>query len=213
MNFGIGDLGIWAIFVPAAFALNMFPGPNNVLAMTHAARFGFSTALTASAGRFPPFAAFVLAAAIGLGAVLATSASLFSALKVVGALYLLWLGWRMVRSRATAREEAGEGRRIGELVAREFWTAATNPKAMLVFTAFFAPFVDPARPAFGQILALGAVALLLEFVAVMLYAFAGTHLGRLTRSPRGLLVVERLSGGALMAAGVALLFARRPASP
>ncbi|NLH82767.1 MAG: LysE family translocator [Phyllobacteriaceae bacterium] len=213
MNFGIGDLGIWAIFVPAAFALNMFPGPNNVLAMTHAAKFGFPTALAAAAGRFPPFAAFVLTAAVGLGAVLAASAELFAALKIVGGVYLLWLGWRMMRSRTAAREEAGEDRRIGALAAREFWTAATNPKAMLVFTAFFAPFVDPGRPAFGQILALGAVALLLEFVAVMLYAFAGTHLGRLTRSPRGLLVVERLSGAALVAAGVALLFARRPASP
>lgn len=206
------DLGIWAIFVPAAFALNMFPGPNNVLATTHAARFGFSTALSAAAGRFPPFAFFVLTAAIGLGAVLATSAELFAALKLVGAAYLIWLGWRMMRSRTTGRGEAVEDPRLSALFAREFWTAATNPKAMLVFTAFFAPFVDPSRPAFGQILALGAVALGLEFVAVMLYAFAGAHLGRFTRSPRGLLLVERVSGAALIAAGIALFFARRPAS-
>lgn len=206
------DLGIWAIFVPAAFALNMFPGPNNVLAMTHAARFGFATALLASAGRFPPFVTFVLAAAVGLGAVLATSAELFAALKLVGGAYLLWLGWRMLRSRAAARGEDGGDPRLSSLFAREFWTAATNPKAMLVFTAFFAPFVDPSRPAFGQIVTLGAAALALEFVAVVLYALAGTHVGRFTRSPRGLRLVERVSGAALIAAGIALLFARRPAS-
>jgi threonine/homoserine/homoserine lactone efflux protein len=207
------SLGIWALFVPAAFALNMFPGPNNVLAMTHAARFGFATGVLAALGRFPPFAFFVLTAAVGLGAVLATSAELFAALKIVGAVYLIWLGVRMMRSGIAARAETEAGARIGTLAAREFWTAATNPKAMLVFTAFFAPFVDPARPAFGQILALGGVALGLEFVAVVLYATAGTHVGRFTRSPRGLLVVERLSGAALVAAGVGLLFARRPASP
>ncbi|MBV5264642.1 LysE family translocator [Pinisolibacter aquiterrae] len=207
------SLGIWALFVPAAFALNMFPGPNNVLVMTHAARFGFATGVLAALGRFPPFAFFVLTAAVGLGAVLATSAELFAALKIVGAVYLIWLGVRMMRSGVAARAETEAGARIGTLAAREFWTAATNPKAMLVFTAFFAPFVDPARPAFGQILALGGVALGLEFVAVVLYATAGTHVGRFTRSPRGLLVVERLSGAALVAAGVGLLFARRPASP
>lgn len=207
------SLGIWALFVPAAFALNMFPGPNNVLAMTHAARFGFATGVLAALGRFPPFAFFVLTAAVGLGAVLATSAELFAALKIVGAVYLIWLGVRMMRSGVAARAETEAGARVATLAAREFWTAATNPKAMLVFTAFFAPFVDPARPAFGQILALGGVALGLEFVAVVLYATAGTHVGRFTRSPRGLIVVERLSGAALVAAGVGLLFARRPASP
>lgn len=206
------DLGIWAIFVPAAFALNMFPGPNNVLAMTHAARHGFGTALLASAGRFPPFAFFVLAAAIGLGAVLATSAELFTALKLVGAGYLVYLGVQMIRARPADGAGTGEETRLSALLSREFFTAATNPKAMLVFGAFFAPFVDPGRPAFAQMMAFGAVALGLEFVAVMLYAMAGTHIGRFTRSPKGLVLVERISGAALVAAGIALLFARRPAS-
>ena len=206
------SLEIWAIYVPAAFALNMFPGPNNVLATTNAARWGFGTALLASVGRFPPFASFVLAAAIGLGAVLSASAELFALLKIVGAAYLLWLGVQMMRAGGgDLAEQSGDGR-MKALIAREFWMAATNPKAMLVFTAFFAPFVDPSRPAFGQILALGAVALALEAVAVAIYAFAGARLGRFTRSPRGLGLVNRLSGAALIAAGLALLFARRPAS-
>ncbi len=206
------NLDVWPIFVPAAFALNMFPGPNNVLAMSNAARHGFTTALIASAGRFPPFAGFVLGAAIGLGAVLATSAELFGALKIVGALYLVWLGFQMIRARpADAPTDRAEGA-LPTLVAREFWTAATNPKAMLVFTAFFAPFLDPTRPAFGQILALGGVALALELVAVAIYAFAGSRIGRFTRSTAALVWIDRVSGGALIAAGIALLFARRPAS-
>jgi threonine/homoserine/homoserine lactone efflux protein len=206
------NLDVWPIFVPAAFALNMFPGPNNVLAMSNAARHGFSTAVIASAGRFPPFATFVLGAAIGLGAVLATSAELFAALKIVGALYLVWLGIQMIRATPADAPEVRSGGALSTLIAREFWTAATNPKAMLVFTAFFAPFLDPARPAFGQILALGAVALALELVAVAIYAFAGSHIGRLGRSTKALVWIDRVSGGALIAAGIALLFARRPAS-
>ncbi|MDK9695192.1 MAG: LysE family translocator [Siculibacillus sp.] len=206
------NFDVWPIFVPAAFALNMFPGPNNVLAMTNAARHGFATALLASAGRFPPFATFVLGAAVGLGAVLAASAELFGLLKIVGALYLVWLGVQMIRATRTDAPESGGDGRLATLIAREFWTAATNPKAMLVFTAFFAPFVDPSRPAAGQILALGSVALALEFVAVAIYAYAGGHIGRFTRSAGALVWIDRVSGGALIAAGVALLFARRPAS-
>lgn len=206
------NLDVWPIFVPAAFALNMFPGPNNVLAMSNAARHGFSTALIASSGRFPPFATFVLGAAIGLGAVLATSAELFSALKILGALYLVWLGIQMIRAKPADTPEVRAEGTLSILIAREFWTAATNPKAMLVFTAFFAPFLDPARPAFGQILALGAVALMLELVAVAIYAFAGARIGRFSRSTNALVWIDRVSGGALIAAGIALLFARRPAS-
>lgn len=203
-------LETWAIFVPAAFALNCYPGPNNVLAMTHGARYGFSTAVIASAGRFPAFGSFVLGAAVGLGAALATSAELFTALKVVGAIYLIWLGVRMMLSGAQDLSDAGGDRRMKALIRREFLTAITNPKAMIVFTAFFAPFVDPAEPAFGQILQLGGVALALELVAVALYAWAGSHVGRLTRNPRGLAIVNRVSGGALVIAGVMLALARRP---
>ena len=207
------NLDVWPIFVPAAFALNLFPGPNNLLALGNAARHGFSTAMLASAGRFPPFAAFVAGAAIGLGALLATSAELFGAMKIVGALYLIFLGGQMIRATTgEAPDEQPAEAPLSTLVAREFWTAATNPKAMLVFTAFFAPFVDPSRPAAGQILALGAVALGLEVAAVAIYAFAGTHLGRIGRSVGALRLVDRISGGALIAAGLALLFARRPAS-
>lgn len=201
----------WALFVPAAFALNMYPGPNNVLAMTNGARYGFGTALLASAGRFPPFAGFVLGAAVGLGAALAASAEFFTAIKIAGAIYLVWLGLKMVLGGASDLSEAEGSSRLAALARREFLTAITNPKAMLVFTAFFAPFVDPTQPAFGQILQLGAAALALEAVAVALYAFAGSRLERFVRDARRLALVNRISGTALIVAGALLLFARRPA--
>ncbi len=202
----------WAIFVPAAFALNCYPGPNNVLAMTHGARFGFATATVAALGRFPAFAAFVLGAAVGLGALLATSAEVFVALKLVGAAYLVWLGVKMLRAGAADLATPTGDVAMKALLRREFLTAVTNPKAMLVFTAFFAPFVDPAEPAAGQILALGAVALALEFVAVVLYAFAGARIGRIARGARGLGIVNRVSGLALVAAGLTMAVASRPAT-
>ena len=201
----------WAIFVPAAFALSLYPGPNNLLALTHGARYGLTTAVLAASGRFPPFAAFILGAAAGLGALLAASAELFTALKIVGAIYLIWLGWRMIRAGASDVAIATGQARLPALVRREFLTAATNPKAMLVFTAFFAPFVDPAEPAAAQILALGGISLLLEAVAVVIYAFAGSRLGRFARGSRGIAVVNNLSGGALILAGITLAFAGWPA--
>ncbi|MBL8573750.1 MAG: LysE family translocator [Hyphomicrobiaceae bacterium] len=201
----------WTIFVPAAFAMTMFPGPNNVQALTNGARHGFSTAVMAASGRFPAFALFVLGAAVGLGALLATSAELFNLLKIIGAGYLVWLGVQMFRSGTLVPGQLAADGALWVLVRREFLTAITNPKGMLVFSAFFAPFVSLSEPAFGQILTLGTVTLGLEFVTVLIYAYGGSHVGRLTRSPRGLAIVNRVSGSALIAAGVALLFARQPA--
>lgn len=204
----------WAVFVPAAFALSLYPGPNNLLALSHGARFGTATALVAAAGRFPPFALFVLGAAIGLGTLITTSATLFTAFKILGAAYLVWLGWRMLRAGdgLDGTLEAGPGARLPALLRREFLTAITNPKAMLVFTAFLAPFVDPSEPAFGQFVLLGAAALVLEVAAVVIYAVAGERLGGFARS-RGLLgAVNKASGGLLIAAGALLAVASRPAA-
>ena len=172
--------------VPAAFALNMFPGPNNVLAMTHAARFGFATgAFRRASGGFA-LAFFVLTAAVGPARCFATSAELFAALKIVGAAPSD-LAFRRaddaLKHRAAARPRRG-GRTDRHAGGARVLTAATNPKAMLVFTAFFASSSIRWRGhSFVRFCARG-VALGLEFVAVVLYATAGDPCRPLPRAAR-----------------------------
>jgi threonine/homoserine/homoserine lactone efflux protein len=133
------SLQTWLLFVPACFALNMAFGPNNMLLLTNAARSGMGLALAAAFGRLVAFTIMIAIAAIGLGAVLIASAGIFLALKWAGAAYLVWLGVKAFR-RGIIESPVVPGtpdRSLGTLARQEFWVAAGNPKAILIFTAFF----------------------------------------------------------------------------
>lgn len=205
---------MWLVFVPATFLINLSPGPNNLLAMNNGVRFGFATALAGGLGRLPAFATLIALTVLGLGALLATSATAFAVLKWAGAAYLVYLGvklWRAPVAELAAGDaaEAAGRRMIGALARREFLIAASNPKAILVFAAFFPQFLDPAQPAWPQLLAMGAAFLALEVVALALYAASGGGLGRFMTSVRGRRIANRVSGTALIGAGLALAASRR----
>lgn len=88
------------LFIPACFALNMTPGPNNLLSMNNARCYGFKAALVAGFGRIVAFSFMIALAASGLAVVLYTSEALFFVIKLVGALYLLWIAFNLWRSEA-----------------------------------------------------------------------------------------------------------------
>jgi threonine/homoserine/homoserine lactone efflux protein len=94
------------------------------------------------------------------------------------------------------------------LARQEFWVAAGNPKAILIFTAFLPQFVVPGQPITPQFALLGAMFLLLEWVAICVYAYMGLHMRRWFADPRGKRIFNRCCAGLLSAAAV-LLMARR----
>lgn len=206
------DLAALAFFVPACFALNMAPGPNNLLSLGNATRHGFARAVAAGAGRLVAFMGMILLTAAGLAAVLHTSAWLFNLIKVGGALYLFWLAWQLWRAPAGPEAQTGSPP-IGllALARQEFMVAAGNPKAILIFTAFLPQFVDPAQAVTPQFAVLGALFLVLETVAIAAYAWMGVHLRRWFSAPRGRRLFNRASASLLAGAGVGLLLSRRGA--
>ena len=204
------DASTLLLFVPACFALNMAPGPNNLLSLGNATRFGFGRACTAGVGRLLAFLLMIALASAGLAAVLLTSERLFTLVKVGGALYLFWLAWQLWRAPTAAVAEASTPPAgLMALVRQEFLVAAGNPKAILIFTAFLPQFVDASRDVAPQFALLGALFLTLEVVAIALYAWMGLHLRRWFASPRGKRRFNRTSGTLLAGAGVGLLLSRR----
>ncbi|MDR5756711.1 LysE family translocator [Caballeronia sp. LZ035] len=209
------SLQSFLIFLPACFAINMAFGPNNVLSLSNGARDGVRTSVRASFGRLVAFAIMIAIAGLGLGALLLASQTLFTAIKFAGAGYLVWIGVKLIRSGPAliATEpgtEAGTAS-IARLTKQEFWVAAGNPKAILVFTAFFPQFVD--RSAYATSFAiLGATFLLLELVAIVIYALLGARLGSMSRGARGFAWFNRISGALMIGFGVMLAFVRRPAA-
>ncbi len=198
------------LFIPACFALNMVPGPNNLLSMANAKRYGIRTACYAGIGRLVAFVGMITLAATGLATVLYTSEKLFLAIKVVGGVYLLWLAYQLW----TADPTQGDSEALGEksffqLARQEFLLAAGNPKAILIFTAFLPQFVDPAGSVGYQFLILGVLFLMLEWVAIAGYAFFGKALRHWFSRPSMHRLFNRVCAGLLGSAGVGLLLARR----
>jgi len=204
------------LFVPACFAVNMAFGPNNVLSLSNGAREGVRVSVLAALGRLVAFAAMIAVAGIGLGALLMASQALFTALKLAGAAYLVWIGIKLLRADpadlARVAPEAGapEGR-VRRLARQEFLVAAGNPKAILVFTAFFPQFVDRAHYASSFTL-LGVTFLAFELVAIAIYAMLGARLGTLTGRRSGLRWFNRASGSLMIVFGALLAFVKRPAA-
>ncbi|WP_207285663.1 LysE family translocator [Pseudomonas sp. FW300-N2A2] len=204
------DLATLSLFLPACFALNMAPGPNNLLSVSNSTRYGYRTACVAGIGRLLAFAGMIALASAGLAVVLQTSELLFYGIKIVGAAYLFYLAWQLWRADPGA-ENVVTGAPAGmlTLARQEFLVAAGNPKAILIFTAFLPQFVDPNQAVTPQFSVLGALFLILEWIAIGAYAYMGLHMRRWFAKPRGKQIFNRCCAGLLSAAASVLLMARR----
>ncbi|CAH7292891.1 Lysine transporter LysE [Vibrio chagasii] len=169
---------IWKLllFIPACFALNMTPGPNNLLSMNNARCYGFKAAFIAGLGRIVAFSGMIALAASGLAVVLYTSETLFFLIKLFGAMYLLWIAFNLWRSQASPVADIERNKNWFGLVKQEFALAAGNPKAILIFTAFLPQFVDVSANVNTQFFILGGTFLVLELLAISIYAAFGLYL-------------------------------------
>jgi threonine/homoserine/homoserine lactone efflux protein len=154
---------------------------------------------------------------LGLGALLAASEFWFTVLKWVGAVYLAWLGWRLLRSQggvdlATASSERGHETGSARAVfAKSFLVAVTNPKGYLFCSALMPQFIDPSMPQWPQYATIGVVFAGIDFAVMFAYAALGAHAIRLLRR-RAVLWMDRCCGAALLVLSGSLLFYRRNAA-
>lgn len=208
---------MYLLFVPACFALNMAPGPNNLLSVSNASRFGFTAACMAGVGRLVAFVGMIAIAASGLAVVLQTSALAFAIIKVAGALYLFYLALRLWFAPVNAVQENVDARdmrtaNLWRLARQEFLIAAGNPKAILIFTAFLPQFVNPAEATAPQFFILGLLFLVLEWIAIAAYAYMGAYLGKWFALPARRRLFNRACASLLGIAGFGLLLSKKAAS-
>ncbi|MCG7587594.1 LysE family translocator [Photobacterium sp. OFAV2-7] len=202
---------IWKLllFIPACFALNMTPGPNNLLSMNNARCYGFKSAFIAGLGRITAFSGMIALAASGLAVVLYTSETLFFLIKLTGAIYLLWIAFNLWRSEASPVADIKRNKSLPGLARQEFALAAGNPKAILIFTAFLPQFVDVKANVDAQFFVLGGTFLLLEMLAISIYAIFGLYLRHWFSKPK---MAKRFNKGCslfLAFSGANLLFIRQ----
>lgn len=192
------------------------PGPTVLLALANGTRFGLKRAVPGMLGAVASDVVLVGAVALGLGALLAASEFWFTVVKWVGAAYLAWLGWRLLRSQggldvshATAEAQAAGSARA--VFGKCFLVAVTNPKGYLFCSALLPQFIDPALPQAPQYLVIGGVFAGLDFLVMFAYAAIGAHAIRLLHR-RAVLWLDRCCGAALLVLSGSLLLYRRSAS-
>ncbi len=204
------SMELWIAFALASSVLLAVPGPTVMVVVSYALGKGRSSAWATVPGvTLGDFTAMTLSL-LGAGAVLAASASLFTVLKLVGAVYLIWLGIQLWRADPTLKVFAERNRSDGR---RMFWNAyvvtALNPKSIVFFIAFVPQFVDPNAPVLGQFAILEATFLILAAVNVALWAVLVGEMRARFQRPAALRVINRVGAGFLIGAGLITAAARR----
>ena len=194
----------WAAFAAASTILLLIPGPTVLLVVSYALGQGWRTALPMAVGvALGDFTAMTLSM-LGLGALLAASATLFTVLKWVGAAYLVYLGIKLWRAGGTLNAAPrADAVSAGRMLGHAWLVTALNPKSLTFFVAFLPVFLDPAAAFLPQMLVFETTFLMLAFANAFGYALVATKARRLAASPRAIGVVNKVGGGLLVSAGVA----------
>lgn len=194
------------------------PGPATVLAMRNSVAYGLRTVVWSSLGNVSGLFLLSAAAMLGLGVLLRSSALLFEAVKIIGALYLFYMGLKHVFGRATVtaqREDDGEASarpQPRKLYLEAVLTAGTNPKPILFFTALFPQFIDADASLLPQFFVLTGIFVTMSFVSLMSYAAVASRARALLARPRFAQWVNRGVGAIFISFGAALLALRRQTS-
>lgn len=206
------DLHVWLAFVAASTALLLIPGPTVLLVLSYAISQGRGVALATAAGVALGDLIAMTASLAGLGALVLASATLFTALKWAGAVYLVWLGVKLLRSAPRARLgrlEAAAPASARAVFGHAAMVTALNPKSIAFFIAFAPQFVTPGAPLAPQFAVLIATFVALAAANALVYALLADRMrARITR-PGALAWLTRAGGGALIAMGLAVAVARR----
>ena len=199
-------LELWLLFLPACFAINLSPGPNNLLVMQFATQSGFRAAALSASGRILSFALLIVAVSAGMSSLLLLAPWFLTAIKTVGGLYLLWIAQSLWRSKQFKMQDSDKiGVTPAAAFRREFLVALSNPKAILVFSAFLPQFVQPDTGPFKQLLWLGFAFLVLECVAISFYAMLGSRFQSFLATAARRQIFNRVCGVFLGLAGITLL--------
>lgn len=199
-------------FLAAAVLITLSPGPDNLMVLSTGIAKGRLRGMAFGLGCALGCLSHTLLAVIGVSALIAASPAAFTALKVAGGLYLIWMGWGAIRSRGGARvsKEGVPDESARRLFAKGMVAAAINPKLVLFFLSFLPQFVVASRgDANLQTALLGLVfALQGALIFGLLGYFSGTIGGWLNRTPKAGMWLDRIAGAVFIGLGLRLIVAR-----
>jgi threonine/homoserine/homoserine lactone efflux protein len=203
-------LATYLLYLAAVVLLIVTPGPTMLMCVTNAVNHGTRRAMTSVLGAITAVLGVMALSAAGLGALLAASETAFTAAKLAGAAYLVWLGIKTFRSSTLLSVDAPRpsGR---SFYLQGFLVGASNPKAILFFAAFFPQFLDPASPMLPQFALLALTFVACELLMLTACALGVARLLPVLRASGPARWINRVCGGLFALMGGLLLLTRRQA--
>jgi threonine/homoserine/homoserine lactone efflux protein len=206
------DPTLWGVFVVASVVLLLTPGPAVLYIVARSVQQGRAAGLASVLGIHLGTIVHIAAAAVGMSALIVSSALAFAVVKYLGAAYLIWIGIRtLMAGEPDADAPAPPPERLGRVFRDGFVVNLLNPKTAIFFLAFLPQFVDPARAAVHwQILALGLTFMGLGILSDGMFALAAGTAGAFLRRSRRFLRLQRwFAGTSFIGLGVAAALAGR----
>ena len=206
-------LHTWFAFFVAACLIAISPGSGAVLSMSHGLSYGVRRTSVTILGLEIALVLVLLIAGAGVGSLLVASEAAFNTIKILGAAYLIYLGWSQWRapvhvdSQQQVRPAASASR--WQRILTGFLTNATNPKGIVFMVAVLPQFIDHQQPLWLQLLVMAVTMVSVDLVVMHGYAFAASRMQRYFRDARALKIQNRFFGGVLMLVGPGLFFFKR----
>ena len=200
---------LWLAFAAASTALLLIPGPTVLLVLSYALSKGRSVAVASAAGVALGDFVAMTASLLGLGALVLASATAFTMLKWVGAVYLIWLGIKLIRSAPTEGLTPPRDVTANGVFSHAAAVTALNPKSIAFFIAFVPQFIQPQAPLLPQFAILITTFVTLAALNALAYALLADRLRRIIGKPSVLAWITRAGGATLIGMGLLTATLRR----
>lgn len=196
-------------YVTLAIVISVIPGPAVILTIKNSLKYGFKVSMANVLGNFVAMVVLAILSAIGLGAIILASSSLFTAAKFLGCIYLVYLGikaWRSPCLQESVFDHIENSSNISSVFREGLIVGLANPKAIGFFTALFPQFIDPSQPYIPQFFTLIFTMEGISFVFLTAYAFLSSVISPYLSSKKSMTVVNKLSGIAFIGFGALLIY-------
>ncbi len=166
-------LEFWVLYIITVFVASIIPGPSMLLALTHGLKYGTKISIATALGNTTASMIQATIAVTGLGIVLTTSTTLFMIIKYAGALYLIYLGIKLFKTPFHIESQNSpkkEDVKLKKLFTEAFIVAASNPKALVFFTALFPQFINEGQNNLLHYSLLVLILGIIAFICMMIYS-------------------------------------------
>ncbi|MDD2383595.1 MAG: LysE family translocator [Sulfurospirillaceae bacterium] len=204
------DFHTWLLYTTVALVAIISPGPAVLLAINNSIKYDLRSTAFSTLGNILGLFILSAAAMLGLGVVLNTSLILFTAFKIIGAFYLIYIGWKQLRNInnifANVNLEGQKSKKeYFSIFKRGFLVCITNPKPIIFFTALFPLFLNPESSLVSQFFILTFTFMILSFSTLMSYAFFARSLKKWFSTHHRARWFNRVSGAIFVALGLGML--------